>query len=52
MWSASIIFSTPGIAATCPPTTIVESGDSLRIIRHISRTLAMFTMIEEIPMTS
>ena len=39
------------MAAIWPPITIVEFGESLRIMRHISRTLAMFTMIEEIPMT-
>ncbi len=27
------------MAATCPPTTITEFGDSSRTIRHISRTL-------------
>ena len=29
MWSASIICSMPGMAATCPPTTIAEPGDKL-----------------------
>src|SRR5512132_879618 len=27
IWSASIIDSTPGIAVTCPPTTIVDLGE-------------------------
>ena len=36
----------PGMAATCPPTTMVESGESSRTIRHISRTLPTFTMID------
>ena len=46
MWSASIIFSMPGIAATCPPTTIFDCGESSRTMRHISRTLPTFTMID------
>ena len=29
MWSASIMSSMPGMAATCPPTTIVDCGDKL-----------------------
>ena len=52
MWSASIMCSTPGMAATCPPTTMVDFGERLRIMRHISRTLATFTMIEVMPTTS
>ena len=52
MWSASIIASRPGMAATWPPTTIVESGESSRTMRHISRTLPTFTMIEEMPTMS
>ena len=52
MWSASIICSTPGMAATWPPTTIVEPGESSRTMRHISRTLPMLTMIDEMPTMS
>ena len=52
MWSASIMCSMPGMAATCPPTTMVESGESSRTMRHISRTLPTFTMMEEMPTIS
>ncbi len=52
MWSASIIVSMPGTAATCPPTTMVALGASCRAIRHISRTLPTLTMIDEMPTMS
>ena len=52
MWSASSMLATPGIALTCPPTTIFDLGDSRRTMRHISATLARFTMMEEMPTTS
>ena len=42
----------PGIAATCPPTTIVDWGESSRTMRHISRALPTFTMMEEMPTMS
>ena len=42
----------PGMAATCPPTTITEFGDNSRTMRHISRTLPTLTMIEEMPTMS
>ena len=41
-----------GMAATCPPITIVDFGEIRRTIRHISRTLPTFTMIEEMPTIS
>ena len=34
--------SRPGMAATCPPTTIVDCGECSRTRRHISRTLPTF----------
>ncbi len=52
MWSASIIASRPGMAATCPPTTITEPGESSRTMRHISMTLRTLMMIEEMPTMS
>ena len=52
MWSASTIFSIPGMAATCPPITMVDFGEIRRTIRHISRTLPTFTMMEEMPTIS
>ncbi len=52
MWSASIVVSSPGSAATCPPTTITDSGESSRTMRHISRTLPKFTMMAVIPTMS
>ncbi len=52
MWSASSIRSTPGMAATCPPTTIVDFGECSRTRRHISRTLPTFTMMPEMPTMS
>jgi hypothetical protein len=52
MWSASIIASSPGMAATCPPTTITDSGDSSRTMRHIFATFRTFTMMDEMPTTS
>ena len=42
----------PGIAVTCPPTTMVESGECSRTRRHISRTLPTFTMMLEMPTMS
>ncbi len=52
MWSASIMCWMPGIAVTCPPTTIVDCGECSRTSRHISRTLPTFTMMLEMPTMS
>src|ERR1019366_10091678 len=44
--------SMPGVAATCPPITMVAFGARRRMVWHISRTLPTLTMIEEMPTIS
>ncbi len=44
--------SRSGIAATCPPTTIVDVGECWRTSSHISFTLPTLTMMPEMPTTS
>ena len=50
--SASIMRLSAGMAATWPPTTIVDPGECSRTSRHISRILPMFTMMPERPTMS
>ena len=40
------------MAATCPPTTIFDCGESRRTWRHISRTLPKLGMMPEMPTMS
>ena len=51
-WSASTIIEMPGVAATWPPITMTDFGDTRRTVRHISRTFPILTMMEEMPTMS